>query len=69
MTHEQLEAQIAAVSTELNACNQRAEFLRDKLKGLIEQYTATGEAKPLFIFRGKTKTLLAALQSEIQKAQ
>jgi len=47
--------------------------LRQKLQGLIIQQTivenAESEFKPLFVFKGKIKDLLAELQSEIQKAQ
>lgn len=85
MTREKIEEQIAAVSKDIDIYNRKiAEIvdlvrerdrLRQKLDELLSQLCLAKapetepELKPLFIYKGKTKDLLEALQSEIQKAQ
>jgi len=82
MTREQIEEQIAVLTreiTQLNADIQRISYItrkRDELRGELQKaqlkwlkLNAGIEITPLFKFKGKTKDLLADLQSEIQKAQ
>lgn len=85
MTREELEREIAAVSRDIDILNQKIaeviEFakerdrLRNKMSDLLRQYLGqcfrekVEGHKAIFLFKGKTKDLLAELQSEIQKAQ
>jgi len=83
MQKEELEKEINSITQQLNGCNQiialaveaaqKADKLRIKLKELMVEYLKIGtvktEIKPLFIFKGKTKDLLKALQQELEKAQ
>ena len=83
LTREQIEERIAAVSRDIDICNRKiAEAnelikerakLRTKLQSLVNCISIVSdtesEFRPLFVFKGKTKDLLEALQSEIQKAK
>lgn len=73
MTREKLEQEISIITAELDVCNKKTEELRDKLRNRMIEYLSMRpvitELKPVFAYSGKTKDLLAALQSEIQKAQ
>ena len=77
---EQLEQDIATVAGDIGILNRKLAEMdklakeRDKLRGrlaeLMKTYLQGGDtSKTLFAFSGKTKDLLDALQSEIQKAQ
>lgn len=81
-TRKYLEQQIAAISQDITILNEKIaeitelanqrEMLRQKLLNLVWQYLKDSHEQPknlLFGFAGKTKNLLEALQSEIQKAE
>lgn len=83
LTREQIEKQIAAVSRDIDILNMRIaavdelilerKELRNKLQSLVNCISIVSdtesEFKPLFVFKGKTKDLLEALEGEIQKAE
>jgi len=85
LTREELEGKIAAVAGDIEILNQKIaearkhiqkrDELRQKLQELLFEYQAecfrekTEAHKAIFVYNGKTKNLLKALQQELEKAQ
>ncbi len=85
MTREELEREIAAVASDIEILNQKIaeaieyakerDRLRKKMQELLFEYQAecfrekTEAHKAIFVYNGKTKNLLKALQQELEKAQ
>ena len=85
MTREELEREIAAVASDIEILNRKIaeaieyakerDRLRNKMSDLLRQYLGecfrekTEAHKAIFVYNGKTKNLLKALQQELEKAQ
>lgn len=83
MTRTKIEQQIASIATEITKLNreigdvsflvEKRDNLRWELRRLVEQLDRASETKsefkPLFMFKGKNKDLLHALDEAMKKAQ